>query len=934
MTSLDSESMDTGEPSDSAFETESPMSTDSETDPPQDADTDPCSLGTHDCSPLARCLPLANGYECRCDEGFEGDGKTCSDVNECLQDAVPCEEDATCHNTEGGYECLCELGYTPDGISGCLAEPGSCAMDPFGYCLPIEIRLAQVLDRHISVGAETTLRAEVHHRARASDIAAVTVDLSPLGEATATPMAPRGTLDGQTGIYEQSIDTSGLASGLYDLEVTATSISGARHTKVARLLVYTGAVREVGSSFGTIQAAIDAADDGDLVLVPEGTFSGPGNTELHTDGKAIVLDSVSGPENSIIDLQGMGSGFHFFSSGETSSTVIAGLAIRNASSSAIRLEATPTGLSVKPTLFNLRLESNTSQEQGGALQIVGSGAGARILDAVFDGNGWLSQTGEGGAMYVSANAYALIEDCSFTGNQAGYGGAITGDTGGHLELLRSTFNGNQSSQKGGALWADSAQLERCDFSGNATAYEGGAAYIYSAATFEDCSFEGNSSAGSSSAGGAIYARGSLEVRASGLRRNDAQHYAGGIYSSGALFLSDSVALYNTATDSGGAVMMRAGGGILGSLFHGNAVTTTNTSYGNGGAVYIDAPASSPAQVTDCVFSSNFSSRSGGAIRGSSVTVTGSIFRHNTAGAYGGAVYLWSKDNVIRGSHMQANRAALHGGAIYISRDSSPTLLIEDSAFVGNTALGSGGAINAYRTQNLTARHCLFLNNEASFTTGLGGAVRCYEVVEGCRFESCVLRGNRANYGGALRTKDASLSLWNVLVDHNTARTSGGGLHINNLIPADVTVESSTFSHNGSLIRGGGLYLFNGVLSLRDSIVFFNQAVSSAELHVYSAPANAVSISYCDIQEGGITDAGSSINQGEGFVPGVLGNLSGDPLFADPSALDFSLLETSPCLDAGSRTAAAAGLDHLSARSDEVLDSGILDLGYHDADFPH
>ena len=37
-----------------------------------------CSTGKHNCSSNAKCLPAINGsYECRCNRGFEGDGKIC-----------------------------------------------------------------------------------------------------------------------------------------------------------------------------------------------------------------------------------------------------------------------------------------------------------------------------------------------------------------------------------------------------------------------------------------------------------------------------------------------------------------------------------------------------------------------------------------------------------------------------------------------------------------------------------------------------------------------------------------------------------------------------------------------------------------------------------------------------------------------------------------
>lgn len=78
---------------------------------------------------------------------------------------------------------------------------------------------------------------------------------------------------------------------------------------------------------------------------------------------------------------------------------------------------------------------------------------------------------------------------------------------------------------------------------------------------------------------------------------------------------------------------------------------------------------------------------------------------------------------------------------------------------------------------------------------------------------------------------------------------------------------------------------------------------------------------------------NSIVQG-GWSRGT-GVLDVDPLFVSGARGDHYLADigagqpaTSPAVDAGSRTAAAAGLDALTTRTDGVPDSGQVDLGYH------
>ncbi|MHC4109507.1 MAG: dockerin type I domain-containing protein [Planctomycetota bacterium] len=64
----------------------------------------------------------------------------------------------------------------------------------------------------------------------------------------------------------------------------------------------------VPSQFPTIQAGIDAAGDGDTVLVAPGTYFGPGNFELDYDGKSVI---VLAPDGATIDCYSAGRAINF-----------------------------------------------------------------------------------------------------------------------------------------------------------------------------------------------------------------------------------------------------------------------------------------------------------------------------------------------------------------------------------------------------------------------------------------------------------------------------------------------------------------------------------------------------------------------------------------------------------------------------------------------
>lgn len=89
-----------------------------------------------------------------------------------------------------------------------------------------------------------------------------------------------------------------------------------------------GATIHIPAEHETIQAAIDAASDGDVISIADGTYRGDGNRNIDFGGKSITVQSENGPEHCIIDCEQEGRGFYFHK-GENNDAVLRGLTITN-----------------------------------------------------------------------------------------------------------------------------------------------------------------------------------------------------------------------------------------------------------------------------------------------------------------------------------------------------------------------------------------------------------------------------------------------------------------------------------------------------------------------------------------------------------------------------------------------------------------------------
>jgi parallel beta-helix repeat protein len=187
---------------------------------------------------------------------------------------------------------------------------------------------------------------------------------------------------------------------------------------------YTGSgiIRNVPNDFPTIQAALDAAGQGDTVIVEDGVYKGEGNRNLDSKGKTILLRSKNGPDNCTIDCEGKGRGFYFHTH-ETLDSLVDGFTIKNAFVRGPELEGFGGGIfcveGASPRINNCRMIENRADSSGGGIDCY-SYSSPIISNCTISDN----KSAFGGGISLGFDASPLIKNCTFSGNKARRGYAI------------------------------------------------------------------------------------------------------------------------------------------------------------------------------------------------------------------------------------------------------------------------------------------------------------------------------------------------------------------------------------------------------------------------------------------------------------------------------------------------------------------------------
>jgi len=491
-------------------------------------------------------------------------------------------------------------------------------------------------------------------------------------------------------------------------------------------------------------------------------------------------------------------------------------------------------------LSNLTLEDGVS-DNGGALAISNGRVVLKdvtIRNCVAEGD----ESGEGGGGVYLENGNLVVENGSFTDNQAtgssGSGGAILVGPSSGLTITGTQFESNAASRAGGAIeinngGSGSMSISGAIFEQNTTGANpgnGGAIHITGSGggLISNSEFLNNAA---DQEGGAVWnGSGVVQVQGALFQGNQSQGSGGGVYNSaGTLVISDGTSFLENSSSTDGGALLNATGAVL---IMSDALLVENVAQGNGGAIS-DQSNNQTLLLSNVDFEANAASN-GGAVHllgASNMQCSGGSATNNSASESGGAFVNGSGTMEVSAFRFATNSAAgmqsnQGGGAIFNGPGGGLTMTNVD--FDSNTAQSQGGAIldqsGVSSVVSLFASD--FEQNAVSNSNGKGGAVVFSEsgnaVVEGCKF----IGNQSAGEAGGIWSAAGIFNMVNCVFAGNTSNGNGGALYF---LEGQSTIQSTSYNLNvasgqGSL--GGAVYLGEGVVSTIQQSTFTGNSSTS------------------------------------------------------------------------------------------------------------
>jgi hypothetical protein len=496
--------------------------------------------------------------------------------------------------------------------------------------------------------------------------------------------------------------------------------------------------------------------------------------------------------------------------------------------------------------FNgLTITGGSTSASGGGLYNAGT---TTLTDCTVAGNSSLSTASDtgGAGVFNGILGVLTVDDCTVSHNTAGWDGGGLFNFG-TLTVTGSTFSGNTAAGNGGALFdAPSASMTMTGsmISGNSASSNGGGAVVQGTATLVECIVSGNSAA---TTGGGLFAYSpSFSLSYSTLNGNSAP-LGGGLYNARTATLTNCTISGNSASDGGGV-----------------------ENFG-------------PAVVVACTISGNTASQGGGFYNygipsyASTAELTDTIVAANTDGAGDLSDIAGNQAQNVSGSHNLIGAGGSGGlsngidGNIVLTPEYAPDLtpladnggptetiaLLPDSPAVGAGVAVSGVTtdqrgeplhfpmpdIGAFQTQTGPAPSALFIVTSA-LDDGSDGTLRwavaqansattpsAIELELGASPTTITLTQGQLE----LTNASASIAIYN---GPGEGEVTISGNEASRVFQVDSRVTASlsglTITGGATSGNGGGLYNFEGTLSLTDCTISGNSGQNGGGLNNFGS----------------------------------------------------------------------------------------------------
>ncbi|MEJ5310564.1 MAG: S8 family serine peptidase [Anaerolineae bacterium] len=623
-------------------------------------------------------------------------------------------------------------------------------------------------------------------------------------------------------------------------------------------------------AYGTIQQAVNAAQDGDTVRIAAGvyfetvdvagkniTLAGGYNSTCTAYITGTTRIEGSATSGSVLDVSssvlavrnldiawGSGIGGGVDALGNARITLDNVDVLRNSASYAAGIYVSSNSV-VTLTNGSQLYGNNASSDAGGGARVWGQffvyGESSEIYENCAT---------SGGGFYVPGGRLT-IEQADVLSNQAaaadGKGGGIYVTNGGTVSLRRnvavgaSLFMPNQTAYDGAGIYADNSTvaLDAVDLGYNIAVRNGGGLYLGNNSTLQAVNtnlgnsiwFFGTHQWGNqASSGGGLYADASVVDFSGTIATNLANIAGGGVYATNNSTLNLTNATVGLSGSALGNRLGTSGGSGAGlylaegttavlsnTVVVSNTFQTTGFTYG-GGAYLSNSTLTLYNSRIEQHYAPSVSDGRGAGIylNNSTATLDNSRILSNTAGTVGGGVRMWNTStlNVLNGSVIGYNTSLNDvGGAI--AAGGTPDINIVNATLRNNTAATHGGAVYLDSgTLDFTGGWTL---RENTATGGNGGAIAAVGTADVSFRAGGYSLGyfNRAlgGHGGMLYLSNTTTAQLYATDGHamyiyaNQAGGNGGALYANNGGLFDIYGQVS-FDRNRA-DHGGAIYLGNG-----------------------------------------------------------------------------------------------------------------------------